>query len=86
MYKTTESRLKFAVIYSTFRFTSSSSESPQPDGFKNEQCSILKLFSIHNMNNWHDVACAYDKISNFICEKRYFLKEGKLLFHMMLKY
>ena len=20
------------------------------------------------MNDWHDVACAYDKISNFICE------------------
>jgi hypothetical protein len=28
----------------------------------------VSLFSIHNMNDWHDVACAYDKILNFICE------------------
>ncbi|XP_052087445.1 G-protein coupled receptor GRL101-like [Mytilus californianus] len=40
----------------------------QPDGLENEKCSIIQLFSIHNMNDWHDVACAYDKISNFICE------------------
>ncbi|VDI65084.1 Hypothetical predicted protein [Mytilus galloprovincialis] len=40
----------------------------QPDGLENEQCSIIQLFSIHNINAWHDVACAYNKISNFICE------------------
>lgn len=40
----------------------------QPDGLQNEKCSIIRLFSIHNMNDWHDVACAYDKISNLICE------------------
>ncbi|OPL20303.1 hypothetical protein AM593_01242, partial [Mytilus galloprovincialis] len=50
------------------RFFDKSTGFAQPDGLENEQCSIIQLFSIHNINAWHDVACAYNKILNFICE------------------
>ena len=55
-------------LFSSNRYHDEVNGRSQPDGLQNEKCSIISLFSIHNMNDWHDVACAYDKILNFICE------------------
>ena len=51
-----------------FRYHDETTGELQPNGLENEQCSIINLMSIHDMNNWNDVACAYNKILNFICE------------------
>ncbi|XP_071080748.1 G-protein coupled receptor GRL101-like [Haliotis cracherodii] len=40
----------------------------QPDGFEREACTMMVISSIRSTTNWHDVACAFDKISQFICE------------------
>ncbi|XP_069101259.1 uncharacterized protein [Argopecten irradians] len=42
----------------------------QPDGLLNERCTAIRLFSIHSLDNWHDIACAYDRIPSYICEMR----------------
>lgn len=40
----------------------------QPNGVYNEKCTSINFFSIYSMNDWHDTACAYDKIRNYMCE------------------
>ncbi|XP_046359118.2 uncharacterized protein LOC124137050 [Haliotis rufescens] len=40
----------------------------QPDGFEREACTMMVISSIRSTTNWHDVACAFDKISQYICE------------------
>ncbi|XP_061178746.1 uncharacterized protein LOC133187405 [Saccostrea echinata] len=40
----------------------------QPNGVHNELCTSIKFSSIHSMNDWHDTACAYNKIQSFMCE------------------
>ena len=40
----------------------------QPDGLLNERCTAFLLYSIHNLDGWHDIACAYNKIHSYICE------------------
>ncbi|KAJ8301169.1 hypothetical protein KUTeg_020156, partial [Tegillarca granosa] len=57
-------------------FKDPNTQTPQPDGLQNEKCSLMRLYSIHTMDDWHDVACAYDKIYNFICEKTAFNHSG----------
>ena len=54
-------------FYIICRFVSESSKR-QPDGGNSEGCTFLRLSSIHSIQNWHDVACSYNKINNFICE------------------
>ena len=43
-------------------------EERQPDGSNNELCTFLRLYSIHSTQNWHDLACSYDKVYRYICE------------------
>ncbi|OWF35041.1 G-protein coupled receptor GRL101 [Mizuhopecten yessoensis] len=40
----------------------------QPDGLASERCTVIRLFSINSLDNWHDIACAYDRIPSYICE------------------
>ncbi|XP_048738543.2 uncharacterized protein LOC125653234 isoform X2 [Ostrea edulis] len=40
----------------------------QPNGVHNERCTSIKFYSIHSMEDWHDTACAYNKIPSYICE------------------
>ncbi|XP_060084391.1 uncharacterized protein LOC132563668 [Ylistrum balloti] len=40
----------------------------QPDGLSSERCTVIRLGSIRTIDNWHDIACAYDQIPSFICE------------------
>uniref|UniRef100_K1QA48 Very low-density lipoprotein receptor n=1 Tax=Magallana gigas TaxID=29159 RepID=K1QA48_MAGGI len=40
----------------------------QPNGVYNEKCTSINFFSIYSMNDWHDTACAYDKIRSYMCE------------------
>ena len=42
----------------------------QPDGGSNERCTFLRLYSVYSSQNWNDVACSYNKIYNYICEKK----------------
>ncbi|XP_069141896.1 G-protein coupled receptor GRL101-like [Argopecten irradians] len=41
----------------------------QPDGLLSERCTVIRLGSIRTIDNWHDIACAYDQIPSYICEK-----------------
>ncbi|XP_050413581.1 dorsal-ventral patterning protein tolloid [Patella vulgata] len=41
----------------------------QPDGFDQELCSFMTIASIRSLKSWHDVACAYNQLDQFICEK-----------------
>ncbi|XP_033745630.1 uncharacterized protein LOC117331144 [Pecten maximus] len=43
-------------------------EKSQPDGLLSERCTVIRLGSIRTIDNWHDIACAYDQIPSFICE------------------
>ncbi|XP_033745945.1 uncharacterized protein LOC117331366 [Pecten maximus] len=49
-------------------FKDSRTSTSQPDGLWNERCTAIRLFSIHSLDNWHDIACAYDRIPSYICE------------------
>ncbi|OWF42800.1 G-protein coupled receptor GRL101 [Mizuhopecten yessoensis] len=40
----------------------------QPDGLYSERCTVIRLSSIKTIDNWHDIACAYNQISSYICE------------------
>lgn len=40
----------------------------QPNGVYNEKCTSINFFSIYSLNDWHDTACAYDKIRSYMCE------------------
>ena len=64
LYKNTSHNL---IKHFNFRFHDDVRET-QPDGGDNERCSVLRLYSIRSTQNWHDVACSYDKIYNYICE------------------
>lgn len=65
-------------FYFVFRYEDAARGQTQPDGLENEQCFIIDLFSIHNMNDWHDVPCTCYTLNSFICEKSYATSdEGK---------
>ncbi|XP_071078844.1 G-protein coupled receptor GRL101-like [Haliotis cracherodii] len=50
-------------------YAGDSDAAPQPDGFEREACTMMVISSIRSIANWHDVACAFNKISQYICEK-----------------
>ncbi|XP_062589229.1 uncharacterized protein LOC134250886 [Saccostrea cucullata] len=40
----------------------------QPNGVQNERCTSINFYSIHSLSDWHDTACAYNKIQSYMCE------------------
>ncbi|XP_062589196.1 uncharacterized protein LOC134250867 [Saccostrea cucullata] len=40
----------------------------QPNGVHNELCTSIRFSSIHSIHDWHDTACAYNKIKSYLCE------------------
>ncbi|XP_077864669.1 LOW QUALITY PROTEIN: uncharacterized protein LOC102803184 [Saccoglossus kowalevskii] len=47
-----------------------SGEEKQPDGGIFEDCGLYRLSNIHSTNHWHDVACAYDYVRQYICKTK----------------
>ncbi|XP_067674003.1 G-protein coupled receptor GRL101-like [Haliotis asinina] len=41
----------------------------QPDGLDQELCGMLVISTLQSTATWHDVACAFDQINQFVCEK-----------------
>ncbi|XP_048258457.1 uncharacterized protein LOC124137409 [Haliotis rufescens] len=41
----------------------------QPDGLDQELCGMLVISTLQSTATWHDVACAFDQITQFVCEK-----------------
>ncbi|XP_064595996.1 low-density lipoprotein receptor-related protein 2-like [Liolophura sinensis] len=41
----------------------------QPNGGEQEDCGVIILGNIQSTAYWHDIACANDDVSQFICEK-----------------
>lgn len=61
----------------------------QPNGFYNEKCSCINIFSIYSMNDWHDTACAYNKIRSYMCEIDISYTKGETInfyFHKILSW
>ncbi|XP_070573185.1 uncharacterized protein [Ptychodera flava] len=42
----------------------------QPDGGIFEDCGLYILDNIYSTKHWHDVACAYDAVQQYICKKK----------------
>lgn len=51
----------------------------QPNGLYNEKCTSISFYSIYSMNDWHDTACAYDKIRSYMCEIDISNTKGEIL-------
>ncbi|XP_061178754.1 uncharacterized protein LOC133187411 [Saccostrea echinata] len=49
-------------------FRDGNTKDRQPNGVHNELCTSIKFYNIHSMDDWHDTACAYDKIQSYMCE------------------
>ncbi|XP_048259317.1 tolloid-like protein 2 [Haliotis rufescens] len=47
------------------KYAGDSDGAPQPDGFEREACTMMVISNIRSTANWHDVACAFNKISHF---------------------
>ena len=51
----------------------------QPDGAAVEDCSMIRLDSVHDTKSWHDIPCAYDKVQQFLCETKENTSKGEIL-------
>ena len=60
------------LLFEMYRYKNPTTGIAQPDGLTNERCTSISLYSIHTQDDWNDIACAYDKIDSFICEKQLF--------------
>ncbi|XP_062589227.1 uncharacterized protein LOC134250885 isoform X2 [Saccostrea cucullata] len=49
-------------------FRDGSIKDRQPNGVHNELCTSIKFYNIRSMDDWHDTACAYNKIQSYMCE------------------
>ena len=41
----------------------------QPDGVFLEDCSVIKMHSLHSTQNWEDIPCSQRAARQFICKK-----------------
>ena len=40
----------------------------QPDGGKSEECAMIRLDSLHTLNTWHDIPCAFNEVRQYLCK------------------
>ena len=59
---------KSPVTYTDWSRSSGYANIEQPDGAEVEDCSMIRLDSMHSTRSWHDIPCAYDQVQQFLCE------------------
>ena len=42
----------------------------QPDGLMDEQCMVMQITNIDDIQNWYDVPCGRNTVKHFVCEKQ----------------
>ncbi|XP_070532232.1 uncharacterized protein [Ptychodera flava] len=40
----------------------------EPSGGALEDCTVIELQELYSVNHWHDVACAYNNVKQYICK------------------